>query len=458
MAYVRAPAGSAAVKYGRKERADSDRKTGAIRWKYTYANVVYITDETSTKEITSYAENQSIPRAVLSLEHILEHNAARERLAMNPSLCTSHTVIVVDHSASMRTCDVADFRNRAKAVFGMLALEFVAKQRLTGEATSNDVVSLLLMHDGADVIFEREPMGLVLYNKFAGMHDMVSPRSHGNFLPSLDIAEELLKIDSAQSGGGCALCLLFLSDGKPSDNATGILRASNQATAGAISDRMSLLAAAFPHRLSVATLGFASNQQDFSVLETMAEAARKAGAKGAFHRPELSAAGLGSAIANSVSSLTATKTKLSTMMAPLPDAERKQLPVLREVERERAGGSHWSLAPVTSQLRDDWVPYMEDVERFEYRPESIGGVDVHRWVATGLFSHRADGIVIRRKAFAEGAERLVFGLQVGPRSPPCSSAKQNWWLYVLFSGDETSILCPLLTPHSTDGWHTRSTK
>ena len=403
-------AASAAVKYGRKERAASDRKTGAIRWKYTYANLVYITDGTSTREITSYAENRDIPRAVLSLEHILEHNATRERLAMNPSLCTSHTVIVVDHSASMRTCDVFDFRNRAKAMFGMLALEFVAKQRLTGEATSNDVVSLLLMHDGVDIVFEREPMGLVLYNKFAGMHDMVRPRSHGNFLPSLDQAEELLRSNSAN--GGCALCLLFLSDGKPSDNATGILRGSNHKIAAAISDRMSLLAAAFPHRLSVATLGFASSQQDFSVLETMAEAAREAGAKGTFHRPELSASGLGSAIANSVSSLTATKTKLTTLMAPLSAAERRHLPVLREVERERAGANHWSLAPVTSQSRDDWVPYMDGVQRFEFRSESVRGLDASGWVATGFFSDRADGIVIRRKAFAEGAERLVFGLRV----------------------------------------------
>lgn len=92
--------------------------------------------------------------------------------------------------------------------------------------------------------------------------------------------------------------------------------------------------------------------------------------------------------------------------------------MLREVERERAGASDWCLAPVTSQLRDDWVPYMNNVERFEFRPESFPGRDVNPWVEMGLFSNRADGIVIRRKAFAEGAERLVFGLQVCSSPPP----------------------------------------
>lgn len=70
-----------------------------------------------------------VPEARLSQEHYDEHEAAKERLRRNPSLCTSHTVIVVDQSASMRKCDVLDFRNRAQAVFGTLALDFVAKQR-----------------------------------------------------------------------------------------------------------------------------------------------------------------------------------------------------------------------------------------------------------------------------------------------------------------------------------------
>lgn len=400
------------MKYGRKEPAHRCDRTGRFRWKYTYANIVYITDVTSTVEITSYAEPIDIPQAVLSLEHIREHEAAKERLRRRPWLCTSHTVVVVDHSASMRTSDVFDFPSRAKAVFGMLALDFVAKQRLSGESTNTDVVSLVLMHDWVDVVFDREPMGLVLYNKFVGMHDQVRPRSHGNFLPSLHQAEQLLSDNHSNS----ALNLMFLSDGKPSDNATGVFRGNSRATSDAISNQMSLLAATFRDRLTVSTLGFAKPDQDFSVLEAMANAANTAGATARFHQPDLSAIGLGSAIAQSVSSLTATKTKLSTMLAPPPAADRRPLPVLREVERECVGGSDsWILAPTTSQTGDGWVVYTEDVKRYEYSPVSIRGLKSNPWTLKDFFSEKANGIIIRRKAFGEGAERLVFGMQVCSR-------------------------------------------
>ena len=78
----------------------------------------------------------------------------------------------------------------------------------------------------------REPIGLSLYNRLVEIHRKVKPRSHGNFLPSLDQAEKLLRDDFHQPG--TALCLVFLSDGKPSDNATGVCRGSCKAAAQAM--------------------------------------------------------------------------------------------------------------------------------------------------------------------------------------------------------------------------------
>ena len=75
-------------------------------------------------------------------------------------------------------------------------------------------------------------MGRPLYNRLVEISHMVKPRSHGNFLPSLDQAEKLLRNDVHQPG--TALCLLFLSDGKPSDNATGVCRGSSEATTQAM--------------------------------------------------------------------------------------------------------------------------------------------------------------------------------------------------------------------------------
>lgn len=389
-----------AVLHGTKEAGWPHPATGAPRWVYRYAGIVYVTDESSTKEVTSYAEPIDIPRADLTLGDINNHEAAKERLRVNPSLSTSHTVIVVDQSASMKTCDIFDFRNRSMAVFGMLALNFVATQRLSGEATDTDVVSLVLMRDVGEVVFEREPMGVVLYNKFVDLHDYSTPRSHGNYLPALDTVEDLI---TSGSHGWCALSLLFLSDGRPSDHSTSFVDGSSfEDVVDLITDRVSALAERYGQQLSVSMMGFAGPDQDFSVLEAMAVAARDAGAQGEFHQPELSSEGLGTAIAHSVSSLTATRLRF-TSLASQGGQHRER----RHVEREAA----------CSESPEGWVHYSghaSQVTRYEYSSEAVrDGRDP--WVAADLLSDPSDhanGFAIRVKASGEGAERLVFGLRV----------------------------------------------
>jgi len=53
----------AAVKYGIKEQGRPRKKTGEPTWKYTFANVVYITDVTSTQMITCWAESLPLDKA-----------------------------------------------------------------------------------------------------------------------------------------------------------------------------------------------------------------------------------------------------------------------------------------------------------------------------------------------------------------------------------------------------------
>lgn len=390
----------AAVKHGKKEVAKRDTQTGARRWKYSYADIIYITDRTSTKEITSWVAPIGLPLANLTLKQIGEHETAKARLQDDPTLCTSHTVIVVDQSGSMRETDVADFYNRSQAVFGMLALDFVAKPRLSGDTSDTDVVSLVLMQDSAQIFVEREPSGLVLYNQLVGLHDEATPEYNGNFLPALDLAEQLL---NKKRHAECALSLLFLSDGRPSDH-TAYCGGNPQEIADRITGHIRDLAGVFGEQLSVMTLGFAGPEQDFSVLEAMAQAAIEGGAQGKFLRPEMSSNGLGTAIADSVSSLTATRLRLTTLAG-----ERKPRE-LRHVERE-ASGAQWGHAPTTAQTGDGWVVYTSEVQGYEFSQDAVKFND-GPWVKVDLFSEEANGIAIRSKALGEGAERLVFGLQV----------------------------------------------
>lgn len=65
---------------------------------YTLGNLVYITDDTSMREITSYYLPINMPMAPLTPGDLYDYERSKDHLRRNPNLCTSHTVIVVDHS------------------------------------------------------------------------------------------------------------------------------------------------------------------------------------------------------------------------------------------------------------------------------------------------------------------------------------------------------------------------
>ena len=64
------------------------------------------------------------------------------------------------------------------------------------------------------VLFECEPMDWILFNKMIDLASSAKPGGAGNYLPALDATERLL---DKLSHGGCALLVVFLSDGRPSD-------------------------------------------------------------------------------------------------------------------------------------------------------------------------------------------------------------------------------------------------
>ena len=89
----------AAVKYGEKE-ASYENNSGELRWKYTFRGIVYITDETSRREITSWpipAFGFDVPLVEITEKMRRDHRAAVRALG-NKASWTSHTVAVVDQS------------------------------------------------------------------------------------------------------------------------------------------------------------------------------------------------------------------------------------------------------------------------------------------------------------------------------------------------------------------------
>ena len=148
------------VKYGTREPGFRDPKTGAPRWKYTFAGVTFVTDETSTKEVTSWAEELPLlPRKRLEARSQDQYEEMKRRLANVPKLATSHCVIVIDMLGSMKTSDIYGHKTRSRGVYYSLAEDFIAKTLMLEKQNPislTDVVTLIEMRSTPKVVFEKE--------------------------------------------------------------------------------------------------------------------------------------------------------------------------------------------------------------------------------------------------------------------------------------------------------------
>ena len=219
-----------ARRYGMKE----DGKYGME--KYTYGGVVFIYDPRKNKAITSWkignASNRSgtkVTTPIMLEKHTFDSSKERKEMSYQhkrltlllnkedgKSQWTSHSVLVVDMSGSMRADDVNGARCRSDGVWLALARDYVKDLLTKGLRGPNDLISVVSMKEDAEVIIRCEPTSWTLYNKLLGLREwkQLRPSGHGFYLPALATAEELL---SCNANASCALSLLFFSDGKPSD-------------------------------------------------------------------------------------------------------------------------------------------------------------------------------------------------------------------------------------------------
>ena len=152
----------AALKYG--TRVPSYNPRGELCWKYTYADIVYIVSGDLSREVTCWAvpgAGLDVPKREISQADKCAHDAACAKILMDAASWTSHTVIVVDQSGSMRKTDVDGGASRSDAVWLTLAVDFVAKHLETQQSTCTDVVSVVAMCAEGTVLVDRQPPRLV---------------------------------------------------------------------------------------------------------------------------------------------------------------------------------------------------------------------------------------------------------------------------------------------------------
>jgi len=170
-----------AKKYGEKVR--SDFRNGRIGYRFTFADIVYITDETCEHEVTSFCRQAcgiDIEKKAITPKMQQEHSR-NKRLLRDKTRWTSHTVVIVDQSGSMRKNDASEGATRSDIVWLALALDIVAKNLQNGERSSTDVFSLVTMCHSGGTALEFEPFDWVLYNKLVDFLRTSEPLGDGNY-------------------------------------------------------------------------------------------------------------------------------------------------------------------------------------------------------------------------------------------------------------------------------------
>jgi hypothetical protein len=401
----------AAVKHGVKEPAGCCLRTGAPRWKYTFADVVFITDETSRHEITSWPLpgcGFDVPLMQLDTAAAAENARAHAAVRARSSTWTSHTVIVVDQSGSMRKIDTAAGSTRSDAVWLTLACTWVSDQLTSGAAKQTDVVSIIGMNAESTLLVDRHPVNWSLFNTLVAFLRTAMPASDGNYLPAIDMAETCLL---ANTHGSCALLLLFLSDGTPSDRPLPGFGHAKSAEFRAMRDEqfsgaIGRLASRFGRRLTVGTIGFGPPGEDFSTLRKLATECTRYNSTGIFQSPELTAHSLRLALSTLSSTLTATKTELTELGG---SSQR----VVRDVRREpQSAGNELC-------VNDSWFIWADPGSL----KRSVWSAVINDWLPQVCFvAPGAVSIALRNNIFGEGAERMVrkfrevdaHGVFVGP--------------------------------------------
>lgn len=100
---------------------------------------------------------------------------------------TSHTVLIIDQSGSMRNSDVPNQRSRSRAVYYTLANDMVLVPLRNKILSYTDVVTIIEMRDNAEVIWNMEPVSIALYNRLVDLtlKGMGKIGGLGNYIPSL---------------------------------------------------------------------------------------------------------------------------------------------------------------------------------------------------------------------------------------------------------------------------------
>ena len=287
----------------------------------------------------------------------------------------------------MRTCDVNCFRSRSDAAYGTLALDFISEQLYQqGDEFFVDAVTIIEMNDAGSLIVHREPLSWILFNKVLDRMMSAKPRSHGNYVESLEFAEyviqgELSIFGDLDTDDVPAFMIVMISDGRPSDKLPYHELRRTQA--------VKRLAQRLKSKLTFFGMGIGASGQDFEQLELLVNTAEENGAEGQFNHAGLNPAALSTSLSSIAISMTTTRNDLlSTKDGKETKTEKSY--TMRKKRSESQGG-----VPIRREITG--------VKRFLYDPRKS-----YPWREVGFFNHGTAGFDMEKDPFGRGAERLAY--------------------------------------------------
>jgi len=373
-----------AMKYGVKTRART--VNGERRWKFEFGNCTFITNYECTTEITCYKNAIQIKHANITKTMRENHEAAVRMLKDDPHLCTTHSIIIIDQSGSMRTCDVNGFRSRSAAAFGTLALDYIAEQLYQqGDEFFVDAVTIVKMTDTGSILFHKEPLDWILFNKILTYMENAKPKSHGNYVESLEVAEKVIQDEldyfrELDADDIPAFTLVFISDGRPSDNLPD--------QKGRRNGIMTRLANTLKSKLTFLGMGIGSSGSDFAEMQLLADIVTSCDAEGEFVHAGLNATSISTTLTSVATSLTAARNDLLSKR----DQKTPKTEKVYTMKHKNCG---------KVQVRRE----TNSVTRYLYDTELS---DSYPWRKVNFINNGATGFEMEKNPFGLGAERLAY--------------------------------------------------
>ncbi|KAL7462090.1 hypothetical protein ACHAXS_002491, partial [Conticribra weissflogii] len=285
----------------------------------------------------------------------------------------------------MRKTDTTKGATRSDLVWLCLAVDYIGKRIISGEATPMDFMSIVELGGSDRCILKHQPIDWILYNKVIDYLRSRLPKGPGQYIPAIDTAQQLLSINKS---GKCALQLVFLTDGVPSDFGCQDLCKYEAC------NRIASLASRFGSRLTVG--GFAVGSGELLVLKAMVETAKEYNCRGFLMEASLRVEDLSSAFRSMSTFITETKTTMTDFHT---GKQRTYRDLIREpksaIETYIPSEESWKKFVNNSLERRVWRTYFDKKEYCWVYPERV-------------FEHRkAVGIAVRDFIFGEGRERAV---------------------------------------------------